>query len=112
MDPAKPLISVVMPVYNALPFLDHSINSILTQTFSDFEFVIFDDASTDGSVEQLRAWTTRDNRIKLHESKTRLGLSGSSNAVIAHARASMIARMDADDIAHPHRLARQWEIME
>src|SRR5688500_19029585 len=112
MEPqAKPL-SVVMPVYNALPFLDDSINSILTQTFSDFEFVILDDASTDGSVERLRAWTTRDSRIKLHESKTRLGLSGSSNAVIAHARAWIIPRMAADDIAHPHRLARQRKFME
>ena len=52
MEPsAKPLISVVMPVYNTLPFLDDSVNSILTQTFSDFEFVILDDASTDGSVD-------------------------------------------------------------
>ena len=112
MEPATPLISVVMPVYNALPFLDQSINSILTQTFSDFEFVIFDDASTDGSVERLRHWATRDSRIKLHESKTQLGLSGSSNAVIANARAPIVARMDADDVAHPDRLRRQWEIIE
>lgn len=112
MDPAKPVISVVMPVYNALPFLDQSINSILTQTFSNFEFVIFDDGSTDGSVERLRHWATRDSRIHLHESKTRLGLSGSSNAVVANARAPIVARMDADDVAHPDRLKRQWEIIE
>ena len=112
MDSAKPLISVVMPVYNALPFLDQSINSILTQTFSNFEFVIFDDGSTDGSVERLRHWATRDDRIQLHESKTRLGLSGSSNAVVANARAPIVARMDADDVAHPDRLRRQWEIIE
>jgi glycosyltransferase involved in cell wall biosynthesis len=110
MEP--PLISVVMPVYNALPFLDDSVNSILTQTFTDFEFVIFDDASTDGSVERLRQWAARDQRIRLHESKTQLGLSGSSNAVVAHARASILARMDADDIAHPDRLMRQWQIIE
>jgi glycosyltransferase involved in cell wall biosynthesis len=108
---ANPSISVVMPVYNALPFLDDSINSILTQTFSDFEFVILDDASSDGSVERLRHWATRDSRIHLHESKTRLGLSGSSNAVIAKTRASIIARMDADDIAHPDRLRREWQII-
>jgi glycosyltransferase involved in cell wall biosynthesis len=113
MEPiAKPLISVVMPVYNALPFLDDSINSILTQTFTDFEFVIFDDASTDGSVERLREWAARDRRIRLHENKTQLGLSGSSNAVVGHARASILARMDADDIAHPDRLRRQWQIIE
>ncbi len=109
---AKPLISVVMPVYNALPFLDDSVNSILTQTFTDFEFVIFDDASTDGSVERLRQWAARDNRIKLHESKTQLGLCGSSNAVVTHARAPILARMDADDVAHPDRLRRQWQTIE
>lgn len=54
MESPPPLISVVMPVYNALPFLDDSINSILTQTFRDFEFVIFDDGSNDGTVERLR----------------------------------------------------------
>jgi glycosyltransferase involved in cell wall biosynthesis len=108
----NPLISVVMPVHNARPFLGESIRSILEQTFSDFEFVILDDASADGSVELLREWSFRDKRIHLHESKKRLGLSGSSNAVVAKARASIVARMDADDIAHPDRLRRQWNIME
>src|SRR5688572_31181643 len=107
---ANPLISVVMPVHNALPFLGESIRSILEQTLNDFEFVIFDDASTDGSVEVLREWATRDKRIHLHEGKRRLGLSGSSNAVVSKARARIVARMDADDIAHPDRLRRQWDI--
>src|SRR6266576_1910054 len=108
----NPLISVVMPVHNALPFLDQSIRSILEQTLTDFEFVILDDASVDGSVELLREWSLRDKRIHLYESKKRLGLSGSSNAVVAKARASIVARMDADDIAHPDRLRRQWNIIE
>lgn len=109
---ANPLISVVMPVYNALPFLDESIGSILNQTLTNFEFVIFDDASTDGSVELLRQWSERDKRIHLHESKERLGVSGISNAVVSKARAAIVARMDADDIAHHDRLRRQWEILE
>lgn len=109
---ANPLISVVMPVYNALPFLDHSISSILEQTLSDFEFIILDDASTDNSVERLREWAARDKRIQIHESKIRLGLSGSSNAVVARARAAIVARMDADDVAHPDRLRRQCEIIK
>lgn len=108
----KPLISVVMPVYNALPFLDDSINSILSQTLTDFEFVILDDASTDGTLERLRDWSARDQRIQLHESKTQLGLSGSSNAVVAKTRSTIVARMDADDVAHPDRLKRQWEILK
>ncbi|MCM3903547.1 MAG: glycosyltransferase [Pyrinomonadaceae bacterium] len=108
---ANPLISVVMPVHNALPFLNESIRSILEQTLSDFEFVILDDASTDGSVELLREWSGRDRRIHLYESGRRLGLSGSSNAVVSKARAQIVARMDADDIAHPERLSRQWNII-
>ena len=109
---ANPLISVVMPVYNALPFLDESISSILNQTLTDFEFVIVDDVSTDGPVEVLREWSKRDARIQLHESKERLGVSGSSNAVVSKACAPILARMDADDIAHPDRLRRQWKIIQ
>ena len=109
---ANPLISVVMPVYNAVPFLDDSVSSILKQTFTDFEFVILDDGSTDNSIARLREWAARDRRIKVHESKKRLGLSGSSNAVVAPARASIIARMDADDVAHPERLQRQWDVIQ
>jgi len=108
----NPSISVVMPVHNALPFLQESIKSILIQTLSDFEFVILDDASTDGSRELLRQWSLRDTRIHLHESKKQLGLAASSNAVVAKARAPLVARMDADDIAHPDRLLRQMKIMK
>lgn len=108
----NPQISVVMPVHNGLPFLDESIKSILAQTISDFEFVIFDDASTDGSAELLGEWAQRDARIQLHHSSKQLGLAGSSNAVVSNARAPIVARMDADDIAHPDRLRRQLSIME
>jgi len=108
----NPQISVVMPVHNARQFLDESIKSILGQTFRDFEFIILDDASTDGSTELLREWAHRDARIKLHESPERLGLSGSSNAVVSKAQAAIVARMDADDVAHPDRLRRQLSVIE
>lgn len=108
----NPLLSVVMPVYNGLPFLDESISSILNQTWSNFEFVILDDASTDGSSAALRDWARKDGRIKLFRSETRLGLSGSSNMATSKARGAIVARMDADDVSHPERLQRQWEIME
>jgi glycosyltransferase involved in cell wall biosynthesis len=101
-----------MPVHNAAPFLSWSIESILEQTFSDFEFIILDDGSTDGSVELLREWEQRDGRIQLQQNDRRLGLSGSSNAVAAKARAPIVARMDADDVAHPDRLRRQWEVLQ
>src|SRR6476660_134203 len=111
-SPVNPLISVVMPVYNAVPFLDDSISSILEQSFRDFEFVILDDLSTDGSLARLREWAARDERIRVHESDKRLGLSGSSNAVVAQARAAVVARMDADDSAHPRRRERQWRVIQ
>jgi glycosyltransferase involved in cell wall biosynthesis len=107
-----PLISVVMPVHNAAPYLDESIQSILGQTFKDFELVILDDASTDGSTEALGEWAKKDARIRLHRSEQNLGLSGSSNLVVSLARAPVIARMDADDISSFERLERQWEVME
>lgn len=101
-----------MPVHNAMPFLDESIRSILEQTLTNFEFVILDDASTDGSDELLREWSQRDSRIHLFKSERRQGLSGSSNAVVSKARAAIVARMDADDISHPERLMRQWNVIE
>jgi len=106
-----PALSVVMPVRDARPFLDECVRSVLAQTFRDFEFVILDDASTDGSAEALRGWARRDARIRLVESGRRLGLSGSSNAVVREARAPLVARMDADDVAHPERLARQLAVL-
>ena len=108
----SPLISVVLPVHNGLPFLDQSISSILEQTFTDFELVILDDASTDGSDEVLRKWQARDDRIRLHRSVRKLGLVGSSNLVVSKASAAVIARMDADDVSHRDRLRRQWHVLE
>ncbi|HKP36735.1 MAG TPA: glycosyltransferase family 2 protein [Pyrinomonadaceae bacterium] len=107
-----PRLSVTMPVYNAAQFLDESISSILRQSFSDFEFVILDDASTDGTQEILRAWASRDSRIRLFRSERNLGLSGSSNFVVQKATTPIVARMDADDVSHVDRLRRQLEVLE
>ncbi len=112
MSGTTPLISVVMPVRNARPFLDESIRSIVNQTLTAFEFVILDDASSDGSERVLREWERKDSRIRVFRSDQRLGLSGSSNFVVFKANTAIIARMDADDIAHPDRLRRQLEVLE
>jgi glycosyltransferase involved in cell wall biosynthesis len=101
-----------MPVHNALPYLDAAVESIVAQTFADFEFVILDDGSTDGSSEVLRAWARREPRIRLVESGTRLGPAGSSNRVVAEAKAPIVARMDADDVAQPDRLERQLALLD
>ena len=104
-------LSVVMPVHNAMPHVDDAVRSILEQTHDDFEFVIFDDGSTDGSTERLRDWAERDHRIKLTESKTNLGPVGSSKAVVELASGELIARMDADDVSHPRRFERQLQVL-
>jgi glycosyltransferase involved in cell wall biosynthesis len=111
MSSSGNLISVVMPVYNALPHLDAAVRSILDQTFRDFEFVIYDDGSTDGSAERLRDWAARDSRIRLFEGKHNLGPAGSSAVVVEKATAPLIARMDADDLSSHDRLARQLELI-
>lgn len=108
---ATPVLSVVMPVHNALPHLDAAIESILGQTFADFEFVILDDASTDGSGERLKQWAARDRRIRLLQVDENLGPVRSSNLVARAARAPFVARMDADDISYPERLAEQLRLL-
>jgi len=107
----EPLVSVVMPVHNGLPFLSESIQCILNQSLTDFEFVILDDESTDGSREVMREWEKKDKRIHVCTSAQHLGLSASSNAVVREAGSQLIARMDADDLCEPGRLERQWKIM-
>lgn len=105
-----PPLSVVMPVHNALPHLDEAIQSILGQTFADFEFVILDDASTDGSWNRLQEWAARDSRIRLLHVDRNLGPVRSSNMVAAAAQAELVARMDADDVSAPDRLAEQMKV--
>ena len=107
-----PRVSVVMPVHNALPYLDAAIESILGQTFRDFEFVILDDASTDGSTERLRQWASKDRRIRLLEESRNLGPAVSSERVARAARAPIVARMDADDISYPTRLSDQVAVLD
>ena len=106
-----PVLSVVMPVHNALPHLDEAIESILAQRFTDFEFVILDDASTDGSRERLRRWAVLDRRIRLLEAEANLGPVRSSNKVALEARAPFVARMDADDISFPDRLSEELDLL-
>jgi glycosyltransferase involved in cell wall biosynthesis len=112
LNRARPPISVVMPVYNARPYLDEAVDSILGQSMRDFEFIIYDDGSTDGSYERLQEWATRDSRIELVRGARNLGPAASSNEVVRHASAPLIARMDADDISCPDRLERQAEALK
>jgi glycosyltransferase involved in cell wall biosynthesis len=104
-------VSVVMPVRNEIAHLDQAIESILAQSFSDFEFVILDDASSDGSLDRLREWQARDKRIRLIEAKQHLGPAMSSHTVASAASGQLVARMDADDISRPERLEQQLQVL-
>ena len=96
-----------MPARNVEPWVEQAVRSILAQTLVDFEFVILDDSSEDGTRALLRRLAAEDGRIRLFEEDVRLGPVGSSNYVVAQARAPIVARMDADDLAAPERLAKQ-----
>ena len=100
------LISVVMPVFNAERFLDDSISSVLSQSHVNFEFLIINDGSNDGSLVILKKYAELDKRIKLI-SRENKGLIASLNEGICLARGQWIARMDADDICLPNRFKHQ-----
>jgi glycosyltransferase involved in cell wall biosynthesis len=108
---STPLVSVVMPVYNAGRFLDAAIRSIRTQTLTDLELVLVDDGSTDDSTRIMREHAAADPRVSvLHLSHG--GVARALNHGLAAARAGLVARMDGDDEAMPERLARQAQFLE
>jgi len=106
-----PLISVVMPVFNAGPFLRESVASILGQTHREIQFLIIDDGSTDPETRSHLKAAACDKRVQLIARETRNGISSALNIGIDRAAGEFIARMDADDISHPQRLERQLEFM-
>jgi glycosyltransferase involved in cell wall biosynthesis len=101
-----PKVSVVMSVYNGEKYLRSSIESILRQTYSDLEFIIINDGSTDTGLDIINEYAKKDERIKLI-SRENIGLVYSLNEGIKKAQGEYIARMDADDIAMPVRLEKQ-----
>jgi glycosyltransferase involved in cell wall biosynthesis len=105
-----PLVTVLMPVYNAAEFLSDAIESILNQTLTNFEFLIIDDGSNDASVSIIKSYN--DKRIRLVRNETNLGLPATLNKGIKIADCELIARMDADDISYPDRLQMQYNYMK
>lgn len=111
-DYMRPIISVIMSVYNTpIQYLIDSIESILNQTFTDFEFLIVDDASTDESIHRLLE-TYNDPRMYIIHNEINRGLTYNLNVLFKLAKGQYIARMDADDISMPDRLEKQYSYME
>ena len=106
-----PTVSIVMPVYNAERYVAESVNSILAQTYKDFEFIIINDGSTDGTHQILMSYASADDRVKLI-SRPNTGIVGALNDGLAAVRGHYVARMDSDDLALPQRLDEQVRFLD
>ena len=111
MNNKTPLVTIYMPVYNAIPYLSQAIESILNQSFSNFEFIIVDDASTDDSWKIIKFYAKKDSRIIAIKNQINLGVSLTSNIAISKARGKFLARMDADDISFTDRIENQVKFL-
>jgi glycosyltransferase involved in cell wall biosynthesis len=103
-------ITVIMPVYNCESYIEEAVNSILNQTYADFEFLIIDDASTDQTVSIIKKYG--DPRVQLIEKPLNTGYTNSLNYGLQLAKGKYIARMDGDDISFPERFAKQVSFLE
>ena len=104
-------ISVIMSVYNQEKFLSESVESVLCQSESSFEFLIIDDASSDRSYDLIKNYSKIDVRIKLYKNSKNLGLTKSLNKLLKIAKGKYIARMDADDISSKNRFKNELSVM-
>ena len=105
-------VSVIMSVYNSEKTLSKSIESILSQTFQNFEFLILDDGSYDDSIKILYKLQKNDDRIKIFRNETNQGLTKSLNYLISNSSGTFLARQDADDISHNSRIENQLQFIE
>lgn len=112
MNEKTPMVSVVMAVYNAEKFLSQAIESILSQSFENFEFIIVDDGSTDTSWNIILKYKKTDDRIRSIQLEKNQGVAAASNAGLEVAKGKYIARMDSDDISLPDRLTKQVDFLE
>lgn len=107
-----PSLTVSIPVYNKELFLSEAIESVLSQSFKDFELLLIDDCSTDRSLEIARAYANKDHRIRVVENSKNLGNIGNGNRCIDIANTDLIVRFDADDVMSPGRLDKQYNWMK
>jgi len=112
MSSKTPLVSVVMPAYNAEKYISEAIESILNQTFKDFEFIIINDGSTDSTPNIIDKYARLDKRIIVLNNEKNLNIAESRNRGVEIAKGKYIATMDSDDRALPDRLKNQLEFLE
>jgi glycosyltransferase involved in cell wall biosynthesis len=107
-----PLISIITPSYNSAPYIKETIESVLQQTYPNWEMIIVDDCSTDDSKEIVKRYIQEDKRIKLISNQENIGVAQSRNRAIEEANGDYIALLDSDDIWVPNKLEKQIELME
>ena len=108
----SPAISVLMTTYNREKYVGAAIESVLNSSFKDFELVIVDDRSTDKTVDIVREWQAKDDRVKLFINEQNLGDYPNRNQAAAHATGKYLKYVDADDLIYPWGLQILWECME
>lgn len=101
-----------MPVFNTKKWLGEAVESILHQTFTDFEFIIVDDCSTDGSYELLQEYAQKDKRIKLYKNEKNSGVAFTKNRAIRLSTTDYLASQDSDDVSFTERLQMQYDFLE
>ena len=111
MAEQQPLVSVIMPCYNMERFIADTINSVIHQTFANWELLITDDASTDKTVALVQSLAENDSRIHLKVNAEHAGIAPSRNRCIQEAQGRFLAFLDADDLWHPNKLQRQLQFM-
>ena len=107
-----PRVSVIMPAYNVEKYVGEAIESILNQTFTDFEFIIINDGSTDDTAKIINKYAQKDNRIRFINRVDNRGFIASLNECLDVARGEFIAKMDSDDISLPERLKKQVDFLD
>lgn len=108
----NPLISVILPIYNSEQYLKEAMNSILNQTFTDFELLAINDASTDSSLKIIKSFANKDKRVIIINNQSNIGLVKNLNIAIGLANGKYIARMDSDDNSDITRFEKQINFME
>ena len=107
-----PLVSVIIPCYNAEKYVEQAVRSMMEQTYADLEILCCDDCSTDGTFAILQKLAAEDSRVKLFKNETNQKIVKTLNSLVAAANGKYIARMDADDISLPKRIEKQVAFLE
>lgn len=108
----EPKISVIMSTFNSENNIKDSVQSIVNQNFKDFEFLIVDDCSSDGTYNVLKEFEFKDKRIKVFKNDTNIGLTKSLNKLLKHSKGKYIARQDDDDLSFENRFSLQYDLLE